>query len=161
MQSLALLLLVVVLAVCGCSSVGQPAPAAPPAPAAAPADQRAAVPAALAVERQWLQSWFQGTPVLIGQGDDGALSVDVPREFCFDPGRSSVKPALAAVLNKVAESLRRVPQRVVEGLRIVVHALAPTSARGAWALGSQMVAQRPVLRHRTRSRRAVGDALRG
>ena len=56
-----------------------------------------------------MQSWFQGTPVLIGQRDDDAVSVDVPREFCFDPGRSSVKPALAAVLNKVAESLLRMP----------------------------------------------------
>lgn len=38
---------------------------------------------------------------------DGALSVAVPREFCFDSGRHAVKPALAAVLDKVAESLRR------------------------------------------------------
>jgi outer membrane protein OmpA-like peptidoglycan-associated protein len=104
MPSLALLL-VVVLAVCGCASVAPPAPTAP----SAPADQRAAVPAALAVERRWLQSWFEGTPVLIAQRNDGAVSIDVPREFCFDPGRSSVKPGLAAVLNKVAESLRRMP----------------------------------------------------
>jgi outer membrane protein OmpA-like peptidoglycan-associated protein len=99
------LLLTAMLAVYGCTSVAPPAPSKP----AAPADQRAATPAALTVERQWLQSWFQGTPVLIGQRNDGAVNVDVPREFCFDPGRSSVKPALAAVLDKVAESLRRVP----------------------------------------------------
>ena len=43
----------------------------------------------------------------IGQRSDGAVSVDVPREFCFDAGRSVVKAPLAAVLDKVAESLRR------------------------------------------------------
>lgn len=67
------------------------------------------MPAALDVERQWLQSWFQGTPVLIGQRSDGAVTVDVPREFCFEPGRNKIKPPLAAVLDKVAESLRRRP----------------------------------------------------
>jgi outer membrane protein OmpA-like peptidoglycan-associated protein len=72
-----------------------------------PADQRAAVQAALGVERAWLQSWFEGTPVAIAQRPDGAVSVEVPREFCFEPGRDKVKPALAAVLDKVAESLRR------------------------------------------------------
>lgn len=113
LRSLALLL-GVALAVCGCTSVAPLAPDAPAAPAApptppAPADQRAAVPAALAVERQWLQSWFQGTPVLIVQRTDGTVGVEVPREFCFDAGHASVKPGLAAVLNKVAESLRRLP----------------------------------------------------
>lgn len=130
MQSFALLL-AVVLAVSGCASVGPPAPAAPPAPA----DQRAGVPAALAVERQWLQSWFQGTPVLIGQRDDGAVSVDVPRDFCFDPGRSSVKPALAAVLNKVAESLRRVPLARLSLLA------APDDATGTAPLALQRAAE--------------------
>ena len=33
----------------------------------------------------------------------------MPREFCFDPGHDAVKPALAAVLDKVAQSLRRTP----------------------------------------------------
>jgi len=104
MQSL-VLLLVAVLALGGCASVAPPAPSAPPAPA----DQRAAVPAALTIERRWLQSWFEATPVLIAQRNDGAVTVEVPREFCFEPGRSAVKPALAVVLDKLAESLRRVP----------------------------------------------------
>ena len=98
------LALVVFTIVCGCTSV------APPAPSAAPtADQRAGVAATLAIERQWLATWFRGTPVLIAQRNSGVVTIDVPREFCFEPGRSSVKPALAAVLDKVAESLRRVP----------------------------------------------------
>lgn len=99
------LLLIAVLALFGCASMAPPAPVGQ----RPPADQRVAVQAALDVERQWLQSWFQDTPVLIGQRNDGAVTVDVPREFCFDPGRNSVKPALAAVLDKVAESLRRRP----------------------------------------------------
>jgi len=74
-----------------------------------PSDQRAAVQAALGVERAWLQSWFEGTPVAIAQRSDGAVTVEVPLEFCFEPGRDKVKPALAAVLDKVAESLRRRP----------------------------------------------------
>jgi len=91
-----------------CAGVTPPAPTAPPAPST-PA-QRTAAAEALAVERQWLDSWFRDTPVKVAQRGDGAVSVEVPREFSFDPGKSNVKPALAAVLDKVAESLRRAPQ---------------------------------------------------
>ena len=93
------------------------------------------MPAALAAERKWLQSWFQGTPVIIEQRSDGTVSVDVPREFCFDPGSSSVKPALAAVLNKVAESLLRTPLA-----RLPVLA-APEDAAGTEALALQRAVQ--------------------
>ena len=64
----------------------------------------------LAVERRWLGSWFKGTPVHVEQRRGGDVTVDVPRGFCFDPGNSEVKPPLAAVLDKLAESLSRVPQ---------------------------------------------------
>lgn len=88
----------------------QPEPqAAPAAPAPSAADQRAAAPAALAAERKWLQSLFAGTPVRIIQTRDGPIQVDVPREFCFEPGHSSIKPPLAAVLDKVSQSLNRLP----------------------------------------------------
>ena len=96
--------LVVALAVGACTSV-----APPQTPTPAPVRQPASLAAALSVEQRWLESWFRGTPVTIAQRDDGALAIEVPSEFCFDPGRSSVKPALAAVLDKVAESLRRRP----------------------------------------------------
>jgi outer membrane protein OmpA-like peptidoglycan-associated protein len=99
-------MLVVALAVGGCASV-EPSSIAPAGPASA--DQRTAAAEALTVERQWLQSWFRDTPVRIAQRADGAVAIDVPREFCFEPGRSRMKPALAAVLDKVAESLRRAP----------------------------------------------------
>jgi hypothetical protein len=83
---------------------------APPRSAAPPtAVQRTAGEQALAIEQRWLDSWFRGTPVLIVQRQDGVLAIDVPREFCFEPGRIRVKPPLAAVLDKVAESLRRRP----------------------------------------------------
>jgi outer membrane protein OmpA-like peptidoglycan-associated protein len=98
-------LLCTVLAVYGCTGV---APPRNPAPAAAQAQPNLAT--ALAIERQWLNSWFRGTPVLIGQRSDGALTIEVPRDHCFAPGRSTLKPALAVVLDKVAESLRRRPQ---------------------------------------------------
>ncbi len=96
-------MMVVALALCGCAAT--PGTGSDSSSASA---TRAA--AALVTERQWLESWFSGTPVRITQRSDAAVGIDIPREFCFDPGRSHVKPALAAVLDKVAESLRRVPQ---------------------------------------------------
>ena len=54
----------------------------------------------------------------------------MPRAFCFDPGQDTIKPALAAVLDKVAQSMRRTA--IAE-----VHLIAaPTDAGGgAAALG--------------------------
>jgi len=90
----------------------------------------------MANERKWLQSWFEGTPVLIAQRPDGAITVDVPREFCFEPGRSSVKPALAAVLNKVAESLQRLPLA-----RLPLLAAPPDEATGTATLAVDRAVQ--------------------
>ncbi len=88
----------------------------------------------LATEREWLLSFFQGTPVVIAQRSDGLLGVDVPREFCFDAKRSNVKPALGAVLDKVAESLRRSRARLPT-------LAAPTDANGDAALALQRANQ--------------------
>lgn len=93
---------------------GAAPPASIPTPAPTPAAAAERRIAALAVERRWLQSWFKDTPVLIAARGDTAISVEVPREFCFDTGTSTVKPALAAVLDKVAESLRRHRQARLE-----------------------------------------------
>ena len=137
MRFLFLTVAVAIAGLCACSSVAPPASSAASTPAPAPAtpDQRAAAPAQLAVEQQWLSAWFKGTPVRIRQGEDGALTIDVPREFCFDPGRSVVKPALAAVLDKTAESLRRVPQAEVALIA------APADGSGAHALAVQRATQ--------------------
>ncbi len=115
-----------------------PPAAAAPAASAAPAhaaEARTAAAATLTVEQQWLDSFFRGTPVTIRQLGDGTLAVDVPREFCFDAGKSEVKPALAAVLNKVAESLRRRTNARVSVLS------APDDKAGATPLALQRAAQ--------------------
>jgi outer membrane protein OmpA-like peptidoglycan-associated protein len=92
----------------GCDSV---APTRPAAPAAAerPPPTPGQAGGALSVEQAWLEDWFRGTPVRITRASVAELLIDVPREFCFDPGRDAVKPTLAAVLDKLAESLRRMP----------------------------------------------------
>lgn len=100
-------MLLALLALHGCAS--RTAPGAPGAAGTAAASA-ARADASLVGERQWLQSWFAGTPVLITQHRDGPVQIEIPREFCFNAGRSAVKPALAAVLDKVAQSLRRTPQ---------------------------------------------------
>lgn len=91
------------------TSVPAAAPSAATPQAGAPAAAAAPRSGALVVERQWLQSWFNGTPVRIAQQGEGPVAIDVPQEFCFDAGRSAVKPPLAAVLDKLAQSLRRTP----------------------------------------------------
>ncbi|MGL6112341.1 MAG: OmpA family protein [Rubrivivax sp.] len=128
-----LALMLLTLQGCGTTPAPPAAPAAPPAtaPGAPPAASAASRVSALAAEGQWLKSWFEGTPVLIVLRDDTALSIEVPREFCFDTGRSNVKPALAAVLDKVAESLRRKP-----ALRLELVA-APGDSAATSALGPQ------------------------
>jgi outer membrane protein OmpA-like peptidoglycan-associated protein len=126
---LATLLVVLVLAACASTPPQQQAPAA------SVPDQRAAVPAQLSAERQWLMSWFKGTPVRIRQADDSAITIDVPREFCFDPGKTAVKPALGAVLDKMSQSLNRIP------LANVTLIAAPADGPGAAALALQRAAQ--------------------
>jgi outer membrane protein OmpA-like peptidoglycan-associated protein len=73
--------------------------------------------------------------VAIAQRSDGAVTVDVPQAFCFDAGQSDVKPALAAVLDKVAQSLRR-----TTGARLPLVA-APGDAKGAPTLALQRATQ--------------------
>lgn len=140
--------LLVLLVLSGCASGPLPAPssqeragdataivvpptaAQSPAPAAStPAELRTAAASTLAVERQWLAAWFKGTPVVIAQRQNGAVIVDVPREFCFDPGQDKIKPALAAVLDKVAQSMRRT---AIAELHLIG---APGDASGGMPLG--------------------------
>ena len=128
MSKLSLSLLIASL-LSGCAGVTSPSTPPPPAPST-PA-QRTAAAEALAVERQWLGSWFRDTPVRVAQRGDGAVSVEVPREFSFEPGKSSVRPALAAVLDKVAQSLRRTP---IADLHLIA---APGDPNGAATLAVQ------------------------
>lgn len=122
------------LALGACSTTSPPGPTGTSTPQSG-AEQRGATPAALGVERQWLQSWFKDTPVQIAQRGDSAITVAVPVAYCFDTGRTTIKPALAAVLDKVAESLRRMPT-----LRLPLLA-APEGASGTAALAVQRAVQ--------------------
>jgi outer membrane protein OmpA-like peptidoglycan-associated protein len=126
----------------GCATRGV-APTPAPTPPPAPIDSPPAAASPLAIERQWLQQWFKGTPVHIVQDADGELSVDVPLEFSFDAGRSAVKPALAAVLDKVAESLRRVQRARL----VLVAAPQDSGATAVASLAQQRAAA--VRRHLT------------
>jgi outer membrane protein OmpA-like peptidoglycan-associated protein len=130
------------------------APAAPPTPA----EQRTAAASTLAVERQWLASWFKGTPVVVAQLANGAVVVDVPREFCFEPGQDAIKPALAAVLDKVAQAMRRT---AIAELHLIA---APADTGGGPALALRRAARvRDHLRSRgvTEARLAKPSATSG
>lgn len=81
---------------------GSAAPTAPASPAPATASP-------VSTEQRFLEDWFRGTPVVIALQGAATLAVDVPMANSFDPGASVVKPALGAVLDRVAESLRRQP----------------------------------------------------
>jgi hypothetical protein len=59
------------------------------------------------VEKRWFEEWFGNTPVVISQSSETMLQLSVPLVHSFDPGRIVPRPALAAVLDRVAESLRR------------------------------------------------------
>ena len=90
----------------------------------------------LAVERQWLGAWFEGTPVRIEQRRGGVVTIDVPREFSFVQGETDVKPPLAAVLDKLAESLQRVPQAWLSALAAPGDGAAATASLAIRRAGS-------------------------
>ncbi|MBI5255183.1 MAG: hypothetical protein HY855_01685 [Burkholderiales bacterium] len=126
-----LLLLGAALLLAGCAGAPR-TPAQAPGSAAAPAAQagpgqaphargepRAAAPAAsapgprpqpLAGEQRWLSQLFEGTPVRIDVEPDGAaLLLRVPMAHSFETDSPQPKPALAAVLDKLSQSLKRQP----------------------------------------------------
>jgi outer membrane protein OmpA-like peptidoglycan-associated protein len=101
-------------------AAAQPLPSAPaqalpvpPVPSAAPPAATPPAEPPLVSEQRWLAQWFAGTPVVIGMPSDGALRVEVPLEFSFDPGSALIKPPLAAVLDRVAASARRLDAQLL------------------------------------------------
>jgi outer membrane protein OmpA-like peptidoglycan-associated protein len=107
-----------------------PAPNAPATdPNAAPHPGTPGAPAAtpLATEQRFLEDWFRGTPVVIAAQPPTTLQLDVPLANSFDAGKADIKPALNAVLDRVAQSLLR-----HAGARITV--TAPADATGPTAL---------------------------
>jgi outer membrane protein OmpA-like peptidoglycan-associated protein len=126
MRFLLICLCLSVLAACGSKPPTRPgAPSAPGTPTA-PSAPGAPVPEpprpTLAAEQQRLSALFDGTPVVFTMQNDGSLRVEVPLRYCFDPGSSTVKPPLAAVLDRIATSQRR------GGSRLLV--VAPGDKRG-------------------------------
>jgi hypothetical protein len=91
--------LALALLLAGCAGTGVAPTAAPTPPAA--------VAPALAAEQHWLEDLFRGTPVTVGPGPNASLRLEVPLKYAFDAGQVTVKPPLAAVLDKVAASLAR------------------------------------------------------
>ena len=124
MQIHSVLAIALLAALAACSTPPR-APAAPtpmaagPEPVASPTTPEAqsaaapsAPPSALASEQRRLAELFRGTPVLFTLQADGSLRVDVPLRFCFDPKAAVVKPALLAVLDRVATSQRNTASRI-------------------------------------------------
>ena len=130
----------------------EPAPGAA-APRPAPT---APVVSPLVTEQRWLDEWFRGTPVVIAMADSSTLGVDVPLVNSFDAGSSRIKPALAAVLDRVATSLRRQP-----AMRVSI--AAPADANGPAALAAsraQQVREHLVARNVAATRLAGAPAVR-
>lgn len=163
----ACILAFVLALVAGCASppgpraAGASPPAAaddPPAPPSAPsrAEQRTAFAEAMSIEAQWLRAWFRDTPVRIAQGADGQLAVEVPREFCFERGRADVQPPLGAVLDKLAELMRRRPATRL------VRLAAPGDDAGSRELAMQRAARvQRHLRNRGLPPARLGDPAAG
>jgi outer membrane protein OmpA-like peptidoglycan-associated protein len=84
--------------------------------------------AALVTEQQWLEQWFKGTPVAISLQGTNVLEISVPQGNSFEVGSPLPRPALVAVLDRVAESLRRQP-----GTRVTVTAAADVGGAPALA----------------------------
>jgi outer membrane protein OmpA-like peptidoglycan-associated protein len=93
----------------------------PAAPATTPAT-------ALATEQRFLEDWFRGTPVVIAAQPPVTLQLDVPLVNSFDAGKADIKPALNAVLDRVAQSLLR-----QSAARVTINAPADASANAALA----------------------------
>lgn len=89
---LALLGVVAVLAACATS------------PSPRSSGGASSLPPTLAQERQRLADLFDGTPVVLVIDRDGSLRAEVPLRFCFEPARAVVKPPLAALLDRLADS---------------------------------------------------------
>ena len=120
--------LAVALALAGCGSV-------PRGPVSAPGAAPVPVPAApslptLASEQRRLGDLFADTPVTVQRGADGRLRLHVPLRFSFDPGRAAVKPPLAALLDRLAVSLK---QQGGFSVRINASGDARTAAAGQLA----------------------------
>ena len=140
-------------ALAGCTTA--PAPAPPPAPVSAA--KSTPTRAMLAAEQRRLADLFRGTPVIFALQPDGSLRVEVPLRYCFDSGRSGVKPPLAAVLDRIARSQRDAPTR------LLVSAPADPAAKGLALATERAVSTRDYMVERgvAATRFAISALARG
>jgi len=125
-QSIVLLLGVGALA-SACTTLYPPSPTSPGAAGAA------ASVSSLADEQSRLRQALGGTPVTVELTTEGRLRIEVPLKHSFDPGRSAVKPALAAVLDRMTPGLRQLA-------RTQVRIAAPPDPNGSAFLGADRAA---------------------
>jgi outer membrane protein OmpA-like peptidoglycan-associated protein len=99
-------LLMTALLLAGCASrpASAPTPSAPVPSASATAAASAPVHVTLASEQKRLAALFRDTPAVFVMQPDGSLRSAVPLRYCFERGSSVVKPALAAVVDRLAKS---------------------------------------------------------
>jgi hypothetical protein len=84
----------------GAPETTEPPPGKPVMPPEAP----------LAAEARWLGELFAGTPVQVSGERDGSVRLAVPMKYAFDaPAATVPKPPLQAVLDKLSQSLKRLP----------------------------------------------------
>lgn len=119
---LPVLTVIALLALAGCATapptttgVAPPVSAAPPA-ASAGGLFGSGLSDALEPQRTRLQASLKGTPVVVEATAERALRVAVPLKNSFEPGRSAVRPALAAVLDQLATGFK--PYAATAELRI-------------------------------------------
>jgi len=108
------LALIALLALAGCATgpssttnpgIAPPVSDAPPA-ASAGGLFGSGLSDALEPQRARLAASLKGTPVVVEATPERALRVSVPLKNSFEPGRSAVRPALAAVLDQIATGFK-------------------------------------------------------
>jgi len=69
--------------------------------------------ASLADDKQRLENALKGTPAVLTLQADDSLDVGMPLRSCFDRGRTTVKPSLAKVLDRMAANQRNGTTRIL------------------------------------------------
>lgn len=127
---------------CGSLPKGNSTTATPPASAATssaasvPPGAHTPSPAPLSSEARWLREWFGGTPVTISDEAGGVVRLDVPQVNAFDGASKDPKPALKAVLDRLAQSLQRQPSA-----RLQLSLPGPLATVRGQALRNHLLAQ--------------------
>lgn len=119
MLRIASTLIAVAALVAGCASTppgATPSRPAPPAGGLFGGLFGGGLSPALEAQRTRLKQALDGTPVVIEATGDRRLRIEVPTRHAFEPGRSAVKPALAAVLDQFAIGFR--PYAATTELRV-------------------------------------------